>query len=155
LQHLQPEFRDLLVVSYDTGARPIEVKQLEARHLQLDKQRAVLPKEEAKGRKAPRVFYFATERSMEIIQRLSEARPTGPLFLNARGNRWTGDAVKCAFARLEEKIGRRLSHYALRHSRLTDWLVSGVDSHVVAKLSGHKDTKMLDQVYSHVQEDYE
>ena len=29
-----------------------------------------------------------------------------------------------------------------------------MDSHIVAKLSGHSDTRMLDQVYSHAAEDY-
>ena len=42
-------FRDLLIVSYDSGSRPQETKQLEARHIQADKQRAVIPGEEAKG----------------------------------------------------------------------------------------------------------
>jgi hypothetical protein len=46
-------FRDLLIASYDSGGRPFEVKELEARHCQFDKQRAVIPKDEAKGRKPP------------------------------------------------------------------------------------------------------
>lgn len=153
--HVSPWFKDLLVVSYDSGARPFEIKELEARHVQLDKERAVIPAEEAKGRKRPRVFYFPTERSLEIITRLVNERPEGPLFLNRRKNKWTGFAVKCGFARLEKITGKRIQHYALRHSRITDWLVSGVDSHVVAKLSGHTDSKMIDTTYSHVQDDYE
>lgn len=47
-------FRDLLIVSYDCGARPFEVKDLERRHFQEDKRRAVIPADEAKGRKHPR-----------------------------------------------------------------------------------------------------
>ena len=68
-------FRDLLLVSYDSGIRPQETKQLEARHLQIEKQRAVIPGEEAKGGRT-RAIYFPTERSLEIIKRLrASGRP--------------------------------------------------------------------------------
>lgn len=209
-------FKDLLVVSYDSGCRPQEVKGLEARHLQFDKQRAVLPAEEAKGKRYPRPIYFPTGRSMEAVRRLAEAHPTGPLFRNNRGKPWTSFAVKCRFADVEVALGReemrrrgieskvteeaiaelmailpqrtpdkvtgklvdrkpwvirqqakeklvvaearqygkRFRHYSLRHSFVTRKLVAGVDSHVVAALAGHRDTKMIDTVYSHVAGDH-
>jgi integrase len=149
-----PDFqlRELLEVSYDTGARPQEIKHLEARHIQTEKQRAVIPAMEAKG-KVVRTIYF--DASWPIIHRLVSERPQGKLLINKRGNPWTAYAVKNRLEDLEDILGRRICHYALRHSRITDWLVSGVDSHVVAKLSGHKDSSMLDQTYSHVQDDYE
>ena len=146
-------FRDLLIVSYDAGGRPQETKQLEARHVQLDKQRAVIPGEEAKGKRT-RVIYFPTERSVEIVTRLMKANPTGPLFLNNKGNRWTGFAVKLRFERLEEKLGKRYCQYDLRHSFVTRKLLAGVDSHLVAKLAGHRDSRMIDTVYSHVADDH-
>jgi integrase len=148
-------FRDLLIVSYDCGGRPFEVKELEARHCQLDKQRAVIPKAEAKGKKHPRTIYFPTDRSLEIVQRLCREHPIGPLFKNRLKNKWTGLSVKCRLEDLDHVLGRRVRHYDLRHARITDWLVAGVDSHVVAKLSGHRDTKMLDATYSHVAENYD
>lgn len=148
-------FRDLLIVGFDSGARPFEVKDLEARHCRFDKQIAVIPKDEAKGRKHPRTIYFPTERSMEIVRRLSLEYPEGPLFRNRLGNKWTGLAVKCRLEELDHVLGRRVRHYDLRHSFVTRKIASGVDSHVVAKLAGHRDTKMLDAVYSHVSDDYE
>lgn len=147
-------FRELLILSYDSGARPQEIKGLEARHVRLEEHRAVLPTEEAKGERAPRAIYFPTERSMEIVTRLAKERPTGLLLLNNGGNPWTGYAVKLRFERLEKKIGRRLFHYALRHSFITRKLLAGVDSHVVASLAGHRDTGMIDRVYSHVAQDH-
>jgi integrase len=148
-------FRDLLIVSYDSGARPFEVKELEARHCKLEKQRAEFPKEEAKGRKHPRTVYFPTERSMEVIRRLCALYHAGPLFRNRLGNKWTGLAVKCRLEDLDHVLGRRVRHYDLRHSFVTRKIVAGVDSHVVAKLAGHRDSKMVDTVYSHVADDYE
>ena len=216
LRHVKDTaFKELIFVSYDSGARPFEVKELEARHVEVASQRAVIPADEAKGRRAPRVIYFPTDRSLEIVRRLCHERPDGKLFVNNRGRPWTAFAVKNRFEDVEVSIGieemrnrgiasavtreaveevmktlpkttmdkagkevprkvwqlrqqakekllvaeareygLRFHHYALRHSRVTDWLISGVDSHVVAKLSGHHDTKMLDKVYSHVQDDY-
>ena len=51
LESVTGPFADLLTVSYDSGARPFEAKDLEARHCQLREQRAVIPADEAKGRK--------------------------------------------------------------------------------------------------------
>jgi integrase len=216
LQHVSDgPFRDLLIVSYDCGARPFEVKGLERRHLQLEKERAVIPAEEAKGGHT-RVIYFPTERSMEIIRRLAAERLEGKLFLNSRGRPWTGFAVSNRFVDIEVAIGIaemkkrgiessvtdeaiaelmktlpktrkdkstgkeearkvwhirqqakeklvkeeakaygvRFHHYALRHTFITRKLVAGVDSHIVAALSGHKDTGMIDRVYSHVAENH-
>jgi integrase len=208
-------FRDLLIVSYDCGTRPQETKQLEARHLQIDKRRAIIPAEEAKGRIA-RAIYFPSERSFAIITRLAKEYPTGPLFRNGRGNAWTAFSVKIRFERIQiaeglremkkrgiqsvvtedaiEKLvktlpkkrknptsgqetkkkdweirqeakrkliakeakqyARRFRQYDLRHSFVTRKLRAGVDSHVVAALVGHKDTKMIDTVYSHVADDF-
>jgi integrase len=148
-------FRDLLIVSYDSGGRPFEVKRLEKKHLQLEKQRAVIPKEEAKGKRHPRTIYFPTAKSIEIIKRLAEKYPTGPLFRNRRGNAWTGMAVKCRFEDMDDVLGRRITHYSFRHGFITRKLVAGVDSHVVASLAGHRDTSMIDRVYSHVADDHE
>ena len=92
---------------------------------------------------------------MEIVRRLCDQRPTGPLFLNNRENPWTGDAVKCCFARLEKKVGKRLKHYDFRRTFITRKIIAGVDSHVVAKLSGHQSTAMIDRHYSAVANDHE
>jgi integrase len=208
-------FRDLLIVSYDSGSRPQELKQLQARHIQLDKHRAVIPGEEAKGG-ITRAIYFPSDRTFDIIKRLLKQNPEGPLFRNNKGNPWTAFAVKLRFERLQIAMGRqemanrgiptvptdkaieklaatlpktkvnsvtgkktqktpaelrqearerliasaskryakRFRQYDLRHSFVTRKLRAGVDSHLVAALVGHKDTKMIDAVYSHVADDY-
>jgi integrase len=146
-------FRDLLIVAYDCGCRPQEINRLEARHIQIEKERAVIPAEEAKGG-TPRAIYFPTKRSIEIIDRLAKEDLEGPLFLNLNGNAWTRFAIKCRFDRLQEKLGKRYRQYDFRHSFITRKLLAGVDSHVVAALAGHKDTRMIDSTYSHIADDY-
>ncbi len=211
LEHVRDApFRDLLVVSYDSGSRPQETKQLEARHLQLDMQRAVIPGDEAKGGRT-RAIYFPTDRSLEILRRLAEEHPIGLLFRNNKGKPWTGFSVKIRFDHIQVAIGlqemarrgiastiseheidalaaklpkmrlnratgkktpkktsevraearrkliakeakqyaKRFRQYDLRHSFVIRKLRAGVDSHIVASLVGHKDTKMIDTVYSH------
>lgn len=148
-----PEFEDLITVCYDCGCRPQEAKRLEARHVAEDLELWVLPTEEAKGKKHARAIYITTQRSKDIIQRLCEKNPDGPVFRNSRGAPWTGEAVKCRFAAIEEVVGKRFRQYDLRHAWITEKLKAGVDSHVVAKLAGHSDTSMLDRVYSHVSHD--
>ena len=70
------EFRDLLVFSWDIGARPQEVKGLEVRHLDLENHRCVLDVEESKGKLYSGVIYL-TPRAERII--LRNLRPPKPL----------------------------------------------------------------------------
>lgn len=155
LANVPQTLADLLIVSYDSGARPAEVKRFERRHIDLEKRRAVIPAEEAKGKLHTRVVYFPTERSLEIIRRLCEKHPEGPLFRNRLGNAWTGDAIKCAFTRLKAVLGRTVTHYDFRRTFITRKIIAGVDSHVVAKLAGHQSTAMIDKHYSCVADDAE
>jgi integrase/recombinase XerC len=154
LAHVHDEqFRDLLILSYDSFARPFEIKELEARHIEIDKSRAVIPAAEAK-KGILRVFYFPTDRSLEILKRLIEAYPEGPLLRTMRGTKWNGFNVRCRFQRLEEKIGKRFKHYDFRRGGITRAILAGTDSHVVAKLAGHQSTAMIDRHYSVVADDH-
>lgn len=143
-------FRELLIVSWDTGARPQELRRLRDTHVDLARHRCVLAAAEAKGKKKGRVIYL-TARAERIIRRLMQAG--GHVFRNLRGNPWTASAVKCRFARLEEKLGRRFCQYHWRHSFATRKLKAGVSPIVVAELLGHADVSTLAKVYQHVAQD--
>ncbi|MBX3437014.1 MAG: tyrosine-type recombinase/integrase, partial [Planctomycetaceae bacterium] len=96
-------FRDLIVVTWETGCRPQELLRVEARHVDLPNQRWVFPKSEAKGRRQPRVVYLPPP-AVEITERRLAEFPSGPLFRNSAGKPWTPDAVNCAFDRLRVRI---------------------------------------------------
>lgn len=102
----QREFRDLLVATWETAARPQESLVVEARHVDLENARWVFPPEEAKGDKWPRIVYL-TQAALEITKRLMLANPSGPLFRNSNGDPWTTFSVNCAFIRLQTTIGLR------------------------------------------------
>lgn len=97
------DFRDLVVVTWETGCRPQESLRVEARHVELQKQRWIFPTSEAKGKRNPRVVYL-TDVALEITRRRMQAFPNGPLFRNSRGQPWKTEAVKCAFDRLRIRM---------------------------------------------------
>ena len=101
-------FRELLVVTWESGCRPQESLRVEARHVDANHMRWVFPKSESKNKKTVRVVYM-TPTAWEIIGRLVVKYPTGPLFRNGNGIPWTTDAVNCAFLRLRERLGRAKS----------------------------------------------
>lgn len=99
-------FRDLLIVTWETGCRPQESLRVEARHVDLRNQRWVFSKSESKNKKIGRVIYL-TDKAMSIVQRLHDENPTGKLFRNAAGAAWTTSAVNCAFTRVQIRLGMR------------------------------------------------
>ena len=100
-------FRDLVIVTWETGCRPQESLIVEARHVDLVNQRWVFQQSEEKSRSAMRVVYL-TDRALEIVKRLMLAHSEGPLFRNSAGEPWTADSVNCAFTRIRVRMGRRL-----------------------------------------------
>ena len=91
------QFRDLLTVAWETGARPQEAVKIEKRHLDLSHGRAVFPEKESEGKKKKRVIHFSPA-AVEIVTRLAAAHPAGPLFLNADGNAGTGTTSRAGSA---------------------------------------------------------
>lgn len=102
----EPRFRDLIEMTWETGSRVQELRQIEARFVDLPTGRVVIPPSKAKGKKTHRVIYL-TDRSKEIVSRLMREWPTGMLLRNSEGNAWTKDAINCAFCRLQLALGRR------------------------------------------------
>jgi len=145
------EFRDVLVMLWQTGARPDEVRRAEARHFDRERRCVVFPWQEAKGRrtsKKDRVIHLRDE-AFEIVQRLALKQPDGPLFRNEDGQPWRKNAFVLRCSRLSEKTGIKFTAYQIRHTFATRMHAAGVDRKTAADLMGHRDTKMLDRVYTH------
>jgi integrase len=98
-------FRDLLNFAWHTGCRPQEARHVEARHVNLDGECVVIPSEEAKGKRRPRIIYLNAP-ALEIVRRLVQDHPQGKLFRNANGNPWKRFAIACRFDRLRLAFGR-------------------------------------------------
>jgi integrase/recombinase XerC len=148
----RPTLRDLLTVAWETGARPQELRRVEARHVDLAGCRWVFPAKESKGKRLPRVVHL-TDTAAAICARLCRTHPSGPLFRNEDDLPWTTFAVNCAMRRLAGRIGRHFALADFRHGFGTRMLAAGNDALTVAALMGHRDPSMLARVYSHVHAD--
>ncbi|MEN1682009.1 MAG: tyrosine-type recombinase/integrase [Planctomycetota bacterium] len=108
LAHASPDsLRDLITVTWETGCRPQESLRVEARHVDLENQRWVVPKSEAKGEKLVRVVYL-TDEALRITERLMLKHPNGKLFRTSTGKPWTADSVNSAFDRIRIRMGKKL-----------------------------------------------
>jgi integrase len=147
------EFRLLMEFIYETGCRPGEAYKIEKRHLFLDRNQAVMRGKTTEATSAPRVIYLS-ERAKQIVGELAKINPTGPLFLNSKGRPWNGHSVACQMRRIRGRsgLGHETIAYAFRHRFITDALLSGKSSKLVAEMAGHQTTTMIDTVYSHLTE---
>lgn len=100
------EFRELLVVAWETGARPEELTAVEARHFDPKHARWVFPRDEAKGKKRPRIVYLSP-RAEAITKTLVQRYPEGPLFRNHEGTGWNKNSVNCRFSRLKIRLKKK------------------------------------------------
>jgi integrase len=142
-------FRDLFLFLWHTGCRPQESRHIEPRHVQLDQERIVIPKEEAKGKRYPRVIYLHGP-ALEIVTRLMQKRTEGKLFRNTRGDGWSKFAVCNRMHRLSTATGVKKSAYDCRHGFCQKLLEKNVNITVVAELMGHRNAQMVSTVYSHM-----
>jgi integrase len=132
----EPRFLDLIELSWETGARVQELRKIEARFPDLPTGRVVFPPKQAKGKKYHRVIYV-TDRAKEILARLADERPSGPLLLNSSGNPWTKDAINCAFCRLQLALGRRaIEERGLGEEKPTRFRKAGVEPERLAEARG-------------------
>lgn len=145
-------FADVLTFMWHTGCRPQEVRHIEPRHVFLDRECVVIPKEEAKGKRKARIIYLQGP-ALEIIKRLMAIPTQHKVFRNTRGDPWSKYALCNRMHRLGQKTGRKLAMYDTRHGFATRKLIQGHDHLIVAALMGHTDGSMLAKVYSHVDKD--
>ena len=99
-------FKELLIVSYETGCRPQEIRAIEARHFDASRKIWLFPKSEAKLKRNARVVYL-TDRATEICSHRASKYPDGPIFRNANGDPWKNYAVQCAIRRGRIRLGKQ------------------------------------------------
>lgn len=154
-----PSFKMFLTALEETGARPQEVRTVEARHVDLEKGTWTFPANEHKtGRRTgkPRVIYL-NDSMVELTRKLVELWPKGPIFRNSRKKPWTGNAVRCRMRNLRDrcrKAGIDVSGgiaYAYRHTFATEALTSGkIHPEELRELMGHESMEMISKVYGHL-----
>lgn len=137
-------FRDVLDFAWHSGARPQEIRMMEARHYQDGKIR--FPVKESKGKKRVRTIYLNDEAKAIVERRLDDKY----IFANRNGSPWTAYSINCRMMRLGKKTGLHFNLGSFRHGAATRWLEAGLDHVTVAALLGHTSTAMLSRHYSHI-----
>jgi integrase len=149
------EFRAIVGVAWETGARPQELMAARVRHLDAANKRLVFPPEESKDKDRPRVVYL-TDVAFDLLRPKLDADAEDHLLKNSEGRPWTPDASLCAFAALHKRMAkagvkaRKYCLYHFRHSWLDRMLKAGVDALTCAILMGHRDTSMIARTYQHL-----
>jgi len=145
-----PCFHDFVEAMKETGARPQEVRLVQAKHVDRKARVWFFPASEAPKGDEERTIPLS-DQAWEITQRLMLKYPEGPLFRNHHGRPWNKDSLSLRSIRLSKKLGFSWCLYQIRHQFATEAIVAGVDLITLAAIMGHKDLRMLQQVYQHVQ----
>lgn len=151
LKYPNKRWADFVAALVNTGARPSEVSRVTAADVDLKRQCWVLTKHKTKEKKPrPRVIWL-NAKMLKLTQRLMKANPTGPLFRNSYGGKFTADAVVTMFQRFREvlKLEQPVTSYALRHEYITRSLLAGISVETVAEMCGTS-PKMIWRNYAHL-----
>jgi integrase/recombinase XerD len=150
--------RAILEALYATGMRVSELVDLPARALDLDERIALVFGKGGKERLVPigGPAARALERYLrEVRPELDRGRGEGRVFLNARGEPLTRQAVWGMVKDAARRAGieRKVSPHTLRHTFATHLLEGGADLAAVQELLGHADISTT-QIYTHVDREY-
>lgn len=140
----------LLVVLWNTGARPGEIRQLTAEQVDWSAGVATLTKHKtARKTGKPRLIVLPPA-AMEVLQRQRERHGAGYLFRHCRGEPFSSVHLTVRVWGLSKKVGARLTSAGFRHSFCTDALEKGVPEPHLAALLGHTSTVMIAKHYGHL-----
>jgi integrase len=173
LSAASPSIRDVVVCLWESGCRPKELRDVEARHYVPGENPCwYFPPDEAKcGKKTkrPRIVPL-NKATVGITERLIKEHPDGgKLFRNSHGNPWSKDAIGRRLQDLEDKVQTlllktvkakkgqkkpervKVTPYVFRHSFATRMANSGkIDSLHLSAAMGHSDSRMLERVYAKI-----
>jgi integrase len=144
-------FRDFLVALRFTGARPQEVRQVEARHLFLDHDPPfwTLEPEKVKGGERARITPLVGP-MVDICRRLMTKWPEGPIFRTRKGKPWNRCSIHSRLWRLSKTLGFRVCAYGFRHTFNTHAQRHGATATSAAVVLGHRDGHMAETQYQHL-----
>jgi integrase len=172
LEAAEPDFRDFLIIGYETGMRSSEIAKLKRKKFRLDESYM-------HDGQMVKIDYIAlgtdtknrTERFVPITagvkailkRRVKGLKPDDLIFTNGNGSRLPADAISlrmkytCKRARVEygdktinvdnERTG--IVFHCLRHTRITKWILAGYSDEVIRTWSGHKNLESF-RTYVHL-----
>jgi integrase len=158
LEVSSPAFCDLVKILAWTGARMTTVIKIEARHYNKLQSRWDC-EELSRGRKRVKYVRLVNDEARELVERLNALRPSGPIFLNAKGDPWEPDAPQIYLFNLKHKFLHSkklewpdgLCMKGLRHTFASNFLRQFPNEiEYLRVLLGHADYKMVLKHYNHL-----
>jgi prepilin-type processing-associated H-X9-DG protein len=146
----EPAFRALVRGALETGARYGELAGAKVRDFQAGKLHIARSKS---GRARNVVLSDAGAACYASLP--SGRAPDEPIFLH-RGRPWqkSNQVRPMKAACVRARIAPPITFHALRHTWASLSIASGMPLMVVARNLGHRDTRMVEQHYGHLREDY-
>ena len=148
--HAQSYLRNLALIEilYGCGLRVSEVSQLNWNHVNITQATVRVI---GKGQKEREVPIGEHALSALVEYSMQHQTSTGPIFLNAKGNRLSNRSIQRIVHNYSVLSGLRndIHPHTLRHSYATHLLDGGADLRIVQELLGHS-TPSATQVYTHV-----
>jgi integrase len=155
-----PRVRDVLEVLWETGTRPVNLARATKEHIASDGYALVFDEHNTpEGAVVHKTFKRTgeaaivplTDRAREIVLRLAEENPTGPLFRTPRGLPWTASRLGNTVRNYAKKVGLegKFIAYSARHTLATVLLQAGRTSSEVASVLGNT-PKVVERNYSHI-----
>lgn len=132
-----------------TGARPGELAALSAGDF--DRQLGALT---LTGKTGRRTVAISSAAVAFFIEASKDKLPAAPMLSTAYGQRWNKDNWKKVFkdAVAAAKLSDAVVMYALRHTAVSEMILAGMDSFIVAKLAGTS-VAMIEANYGHLRHD--
>ena len=162
LKYASSAFCDLVRILAWTGARPSTITHIEARHYNKKQSRwdcEDLYRGRSTMKKYVKHIRLLNDEARELVERLNVEHPEGPIFRNANGNPWDGDAPQIYLTNMRVKFlatkdlewPEGLCVYGLRHTFATNFLQQFPNEiEYLRVLLGHKDYTMIFEHYGHL-----
>lgn len=140
----------LYLIASRCGARPQQIRDVRACDVHFDGGAWVF-KQHKTRHKTGKPLVVPLSPCLQTLTKILCGCREDHLFLNDRGGEWTKDSVVLRMRRLRDKLGLDgVVAYSYRHTFATDALLAGTPIATVAAMLGHTDTKMVSQVYGHL-----
>jgi integrase len=132
-----------------TGARPGELAALNASDF--DRKFGSLT---LRGKTGERTVAVSTAAAAFLSELAKDRIGNAPLLVTSTGGRWTKDSWKKPFkeAVIAAELPPDVVLYALRHTAISEMIMGGMDSFVVAKVTGTS-VQMIESNYGHLRHD--
>lgn len=157
-------FADILCFLHDTGCRPAEAYNVEARYYHAADRCIIYPGQPAEGeyawKNARRIgkdrVIFLSEEIAKLVEEKIAKTPEGPLFHTKRASKWTQEAMSVNLRWYSKRLGitPTPTAYGFRHTYATDWLLNGGSIKVLADLIGTS-ISLIEKHYGHLMVDKE